>query len=186
MSSRVRTTLWILCSAILLALLLPPGRAISQEIQRVLVTNIPEVQRILGTVSVEGPVRHGRLQSFPEIVVPPVEPTSTRRLIPGGTLAADGFTSVVLSLGGQFKLRDFEPGTVGAILIPEEDPILRAFEENGKILFPLEISSTAGSPLDPYFASSQEARLGFPRYRVFLYNTSDRAATVILFAYLRN
>ena len=186
MSSRVRTTLWILCTLLLLTFLIPSGRALSQEIQRVLVTNVPEVQKILGTVSVDGPVRHGRLQIFPETVVPPVEPSSTRRLIPGGTLAADGFTSVVLSLGGQFRLRNFKPGTIGAILVPEEDPILRAFEEDGKILFPLEVRTTAGSPLDPYFASSQESRLGFPRYRVFLYNTSDRAATVNLFAYLRN
>jgi hypothetical protein len=76
---------------------------------------------------------------------------------------------------------------VGAILIPDEEAITTAFEENGQIQFPLEVSAALTSPPLRSFAS-QQARfsVGFPRYRVHLYNTTEKTATVSLFAYLTN
>ena len=187
MPSRARTAVWILCAVLLLAFLAPQGRALPQEVQRVLVSNFPDLQKINGTVTVDGTVRHALLQRFPETLVQPVEPSNTRRLVPGGTLVTDGFTSVALSLGGQLKLRASRPGRIGALLIPEEETVLRAFEEDGRLLFPLEVRADSDMAAPPYFASTQgPLPVAFPRYRIFYYNTSDRTAAVDLYAYLAN
>jgi hypothetical protein len=183
-----RTVLTAVLSLLLAALalaLLPAGSAISQEIERVLVTNFPRTQEVAGTVSVEGPVRHARLQRIKEVLVPPVGRGETTRLIEAGMVATDGFTAVVLSLNGQAKGRILRPGTVGALLIPEEDSILRAFEEEGQAQFPLEVSASLESGEPRSFASTPaRATVAFPRYRVRLYNTGDKTVTVNLYAYL--
>jgi len=165
----------------------PAGRAATQEIQRVFVTNFPDVQWIKGVVSVDGPVRHAMLVSLKEIHVPPVDPKETGRLIDGGVVSTDGFTSVVLSLSGQTQGKVLRSGAVGAILIPEEENITIAFEADGQIQFPLEVNAALASLPFRSFAS-QQARftVGFPRYRVRLYNTTEKTATVSLFAYLTN
>lgn len=176
-----------LVTAALALVLLPAGAVLPQEIQRVLVTNFPRTQEVAGTVSVEGPVRHASLQRIKEVLVPPVGPRETTRLIDGGAVAADGFTAVVLSLNGQAKGRILRPGPVGAILIPDEDSVLRAFEEEGQTQFPLEVSAPVESG-DPRSFASTQARfvVGFPRYRVRLYNATDKTVTVSLYAYLTN
>jgi len=94
---------------------------------------------------------------------------------------------VVLSLSGRGQGKILKPGSVGAILVPDEEAIIHALEEEGQIQFPLEITA----PVEPgearSFASKQiQHTVGFPRYRVLLYNTSDKTATVNLFAYLTN
>jgi hypothetical protein len=187
MSSRVRASLGILCTLLILSLLLPPERASSQDISPVRVVNLPDVQRVTGIVTVDGIVRHGNAQRFSEIAVSPAKPTETRRLTPGGTLETDGYTSMVLALNGQFKTSLPRPGDVGAILLPDEDAVLRAFNEDGKFQFTQEIKAVAASGLSPWFASGQERLvIGFPRYRIFFYNTTDRTVGVNLYAYLTN
>jgi len=187
MPERYRTTAWLLSALLLLSLLLPSGRTLAQEIQRVLVTNFPELQRITGTVTVEGTVRHGAAQPFREVVVSPASPSQIHRLTPGGSLVTDGFTSLVLALSGQFKASDSRPGTVGVILLPDEETVLRAFEEDGRYHFPLEVRAATVAAASPFFASSQEKlTIAFPRYRVFFYNTTDRSVAVNLHAYLTN
>ena len=79
------------------------------------------------------------------------------------------------------------PGDVGAILLPDEDAVLRAFNEDGKFQFTQEIQASAVSGLSPWFASGQEKfTIGFPRYRIFFYNTTDRTVGVNLYVYLTN
>jgi hypothetical protein len=164
-----------------------PVKGQEEEIQRVLVTNFPPLQQVAGTVSVEGPVRHATLQRVKEILVPPVEPKEISRLIDGGVVTADGFTSAVLSLNGQAKGKILRSGTVGAILIPEEETVIRAFEDEGQAQFPLEVSASISSGASRSFASTPvRLTVAFPRYRVRLYNTSDKTVTVDLFAYLTN
>ena len=157
------------------------------EIRRVIVTNFPEMQQVAGTVSVEGPVRHSTLLRVKEILVPPVEPKETGRLIDGGVLMMDGFTSAVLSLNGQTKGKILRSGSAGAILIPDEETVARAFDEEGLAQFPLEVSAPISSGASRSFASTPvRLTVAFPRYRVRLYNTSDKTVTVSLFAYLTN
>jgi hypothetical protein len=183
-----RKTLPIAVAAVAAALLLlaPAGAARPEdEVQKVLVTNFPPTQQIAGAVSVEGLVKHAAMQRLKEIVVAPVGPKETTRLIQAGTIAADGFTGMVLSLDGQTRGKALRPGAVGGILIPDEESVIRAFEEEGLIRFRIEIAAASVTGASVHFASSSERfTVAFPRYRVFLYNTTDKTASVNLFAYM--
>jgi hypothetical protein len=159
--------------------------ALAEEAREVLVVNLPEVQQVQGSVSVDGPVPQTELVRLSEAIVAPVDPKETTALVSGGTVVTEGFVSIVLSLAGQVKAQYFQQGKIGAILIPDEQLTRDAFDEAGQLLFPLRVEATAGS--EAYFASEQPSfQLGFPSYRVYFYNTTDRPASVTLFAYLAN
>jgi hypothetical protein len=65
--------------------------------------------------------------------------------------------------------------------------VLRAFEEEGKTQFPIEIRTSPFVVASPYSASDpQRFLVAFPRYRIWLYNTSDASISTNLFAYLTN
>ena len=191
MSRKAAVTVLCAGAALLAILLVPTGAAVSQEvsdaIRRVIVTNFPESQKIEGEVTVRGPIRQTAQFSLKDIVVPPVSPKDTQRLIQAGTISTDGFAFVVLGLAGQIRGEVVRAGSVGAILLPEEDSILRAFEEKGELQFPLQVTSNTVTSASPFFASDQPRLLiGFPRYRVFLFNTSQKTVSVNLYAYLTN
>ena len=177
-----------LCAAGAGALVLAPaGVAVSQELQQVVIANFPKVFPVEGTVRIDGPVSHARLTVLRDVVVSPVSPKDTTRMVQGPTVVSDGFTGMVLGLSGQVKGEIFRSGTVGVILLPDEELIVRAFEEKGLVQFPVEITAPGVSSVAPYFASSPtRAQIGFSRYRSYFYNTSDKTVTVSLFAYLTN
>jgi len=184
-----RTGIILLAVAGTLALLLfsPPGQVIAQSVQRVIVTNLPDVQTVDGAVSIEGAVRLSEMVAFKEILVPPVEPTETTRLVNAGTLLTDGFANVVLSLHGQVRGSPKRPGDVGVFLVPDEQMIQDAFNELGLVHFALRTGASPVSADTPFFASAQPRyTVGFESYRVLLYNTTDKTVTVNLFAYLTN
>jgi len=92
---------------------------------------------------------------------------------------------MVLGLQGQIKGEVFRPGTVGVYLLPDEESIVHAFEEKGLMQFATEVSAAGVSAASPYFASNaSQVEIGFPRYRTYFYNTSDKTVTVNLYAYL--
>ncbi len=184
MSRRGRFAFAALAAAVLV-LLLTLGAVVSQEIQQVFVANFPDVQTVKGEVTVDGPLHLSELRSFKEIVVQPVRPTETTRLVEAGTLTTDGFASVVLSIHGVTRGDVKKPGTVGVILIPDEPRVQAAFNELGLMHFSLETSASGVSVETPYFASAQPRyTVAFPSYRVLLYNTTDKTVTVDVFAYL--
>src|SRR2546422_2534876 len=180
MPRKVRTVVPLVLIVALSLLLAPAGQLRSQEdVQRVFITTFPHTQQVAGTVAIDGVVRHATLQRLKDLVVAPVGPKETTRLVPAGTLTTDGFTSVVLSLNGQTKGRAVRAGSVGALLIPDEETVIRAFEDEGL--------AASVSEASLYFASEpQRFTVGFPRYRVLLYNTTDKTANVSLHAYLTN
>jgi hypothetical protein len=155
--------------------------------RRVFVLNFPELYKVSGEVGVKGPIRQAALTAFRDVTVPPVARKDTTHLINAGTLTADGFTAVVLTLVGQLKADNARAGEVGAVLVPDEEVVVRAMDEQGQLLLPLEVKAQSGTGSPSYFASEQQrAPVAFPRYRVLLYNASDKAATVTVFAYLVN
>lgn len=172
----------------IIALIALPTAIGAQEAEPVEVVNLPEVQAIAGRVEVEGPIVQTRLVSLSEAIVPPVQPADTTALVSVGTLDAYGFSEVVLSLAGEVKADFFSAGAVGALLVPDQPLPSKALAEAGQLLFPLRVEAAADpSELGSYFSSqSLPIRLGFPRYRVYLFNTTDRAAAVTLYAYLGN
>ena len=172
---------------VLLTALVVTGPLAAANAEQVHVVNFPETQKIQGAVRLLDPVPQSKLATLNEQIVPPADPKDLTTLVDGGTLDAAGFVSVVLSLAGQIKANFFRPGEVGAILVPDAALPRLAFEEGNQILFPLRVAASAGEPTATYFASGQpSATLGFPRYKVYFYNTTDRPASVTLFAYLTN
>lgn len=160
---------------------------VAEEAREVFVVNLPQVQQIEGGVRLTAPAPQTELVSLQEVIVSPVDPSDTTGLIAGGTLDTSGFVAVVLSLGGQVKADFFREGTIGAVLVPDERLVREAFDEAGRVLFPLRVEASASPGDGPYFASEHPSQqLGFPRYRVYFYNTTDRPASVTLWAYLAN
>lgn len=155
--------------------------------KRVAVTNFPETWKVKGEVSIKGPSPQAAMTMVQDILVAPVAPTETTRLTNGGVIDMDGFTGMVLHLAGQLRSQNAKPGAVGAILIPDVEVARRALDESGLLLFPIEIKASTGTGTPAYFTSEGlRAPVAFPRYRVLLYNTSDKSATVTLYAYLTN
>jgi|KBSSwiStaDraftv2_1062776.scaffolds.fasta_scaffold51616_3 hypothetical protein len=170
-----------------LAILLVPARAVADAVTSVLITNWPKVWSVVGAVSIEGPVKTSKGVALREIVVPSVNPKDTVRLIQGPAIETDGFGYMVLSLQGQVKGEVSRPGSVGAFLLPDEEPIVKAFDERGIMQFFQEVSAAGVNGSEPYFASNQpRVQVGFSRYRTYFYNSSDKSVTVNLFVYLSN
>jgi len=162
-------------------LLISASAALAQE--EVLVINLPTIQPVQGEVTVSEPIPQTKLVSLGEKVVPPLQRSETTALIPGGLVDAEGFRTAVVSIAGFVQGQSLAQGTVGAILLPNEDSILRVFREEAQIQLELEVTADS-TPSDAYFSSSEALKLGFPRYQIFYYNTTDRAVSVRLFAYL--
>jgi hypothetical protein len=174
-------------AALFIVALIPTGVAVAQSSQRVHVINFPDIQQIRGEVNVKGALKLSDMSSFTGIMVPPVEPTETTRLVPAGTLTTDGYSNVVLSLYGQVKGSVTREGQVGALLIPKESRIEEAFNELGQVHFSLEVSAPGIGAETAYFASGQPRyTVGFQAYSVLLYNTTDKTVNVDLYAYLTN
>jgi hypothetical protein len=175
----------LLGAAALVLLLMPTGEVVSQAVRHVFVTNFPDVQRIEGDVELLSPVRLSESTAFREITVPPVMRDDTTRLVEAGVLETEGFPELILSLHGVVKGHVARVGTVGAILIPDEPTIQEAFSEQGMMHFYLETAAGDVSSRTPYFASNQPRyTVAFSRYRILLYNTTDKTVSVNVFAYL--
>jgi nitrate/nitrite transporter NarK len=165
--------------------LAPTGELVSQAVRQVFVTNFPAVQEVEGAVAIEGPVHLSRSVKFEDITVPPVMRQDTTRLVEAGVLETEGFPDVILSLHGVVKGHVGRVGTVGAVLIPDETTIQEAFTEQGMLHFFLETAAGDVSSKTPYFASTQPRyTVAFSRYRILLYNTTDKTVSASLFAYL--
>jgi hypothetical protein len=155
-----------------------------QTLDQVFVVNLKDPHPIEGTVSVGTPIPHSVTQSLLDVIVAPAPREEPALWTEAGILETDGFTSVVLSLHGQFRGNPSGTGTVGLVLIPEEENILRALGE-GEVHLPLEAAAEGIPNGRQYFSGSRAGfAIAFSRYRVFLYNTTDRSASVNIFAYL--
>jgi hypothetical protein len=186
-SRRSLTAALLLATGLGVWFLTPFGTVASQQITQVLVTNWPSVFKVEGEVTVKTPIRLAKLVKFEDVLVAPVRPSETTRLIEAGTLETEGFPSVVLSLHGVVKGDVGRQGEVGVILLPDQPSIQQAFDEQGLVHFALRAEAQGVSSLTPYFASNQpDYNIGFQAYRVLLYNTTDKAVTANVFAYLTN
>jgi hypothetical protein len=186
-TSRSIAVVVVLALGAVLLLTVAAADAASETVRQVFVTNFPKVQTIDGEVAINKPVPLAQLRSFTDITVPPVAPTDTTRLVDAGVLVADGFPGVVLSLHGEVKGNVQKPGSVGVFLIPDQETIQRAFRELGLVHFALETVAPDITSRTAYFASTQPRyTVAFPAYRVLLYNTTDKAVSANLYAYLTN
>jgi hypothetical protein len=184
---RTRVLAGAALGAVLLLSQAPAPRSSAEDVDQVIVTNFPKVQQVEGSVRVAAPVPQSELVRRLDVIVPPVDRASTTQLADAGIVEAAGFTHAVLSLRGEVQGNLMQPGTAGAILVPLEDPVLRALQEEGHFEFALEVQAPVTREHHGTFASDQPRfALGFPRYRLLLYNTSDRSVEADVYVYLTN
>ncbi|MDH3626063.1 MAG: hypothetical protein OEV00_00345 [Acidobacteriota bacterium] len=160
---------------------------IAQEFDEVVVRNFPAIQRIVGDVEVTGVIDMAELTSIQDVLVPPVRLDETTRLVDAGIIKTEGFPYLVLSLHGEVKGQVQQTGEVGVVLLPEQPRIRQAFNEQGLLHFSLRATANKVTPSSSFFASDQPRyTVGFQAYRAYVYNTTNKAVTVDLFAYLTN
>lgn len=151
--------------------------------QAVVVTNFPETQQITGRVVVSEPIPQTRLETK-KALVSPSELSDTNHLTDAGTIDTAGFTHVTVSLSGILQ-GSAQAGSVGVVLVPEVPEVAGALRTYGVLQFGLR----AEAPIRPaqaglFSSESVTFRLGFPRYRVLLYNATQKAADATVYAYL--
>ena len=152
----------------------------------VFVTNFPVVQQVAGTVTVAAPIPMTRLETL-RAQVTPAGAADVIDWTDAGTLDATGYAFVTLSLGGYVQGRIATTGVVGAVLIPDQPDAAAALHDYSVQQFPLTVVARVQPTDAAIFQSPQtNVRLGFPRYRVYLYNSTPRTSQVALYAYLNN
>jgi hypothetical protein len=156
-----------------------------ESLSRVEVVNFPAVQQIDGKVEIDGPIPTASAVRFQEVVVTPVDRTATTRLLLVGSVATEGFAWATISLAGEIKGTTTRAGTVGAVLVPAEEPVQRALTEDGIYLFPLEAAAPVATG-ERGWVVDQKSRLsvGFPRYNLYLYNSTDKSVGATVWVYL--
>ncbi len=189
-----RLTAMAMATTMTVALLLAASPAPAQtELSRgdgvvpVAVTNFPDAMTVQGEIAVKGPIDQTDLATIPDVLVPPVQRGDTNHLVDAGVLTVTGFAAAVVTAVGEVKGDATRSGTVGVVLIPDEDRVMRAFHERGDFLLPLEVRAAGVGPGTAYFAAEpQRFTVAYPRYRVLLYNGSDKTVSVSVHAYLTN
>lgn len=148
------------------------------------VTNFPATQQVRGSVSVEGRTRSITREGF---VVHPSRRADLNEMVYAGTIETEGFTSVLVTLQGEMRSDVFSSGTIGVLLVPDEKPILRILRDAKRAQYPVECTATAERGRPIYFESEQvQQRIAFSRYRMFLYNTTNKQAEANVYLYLSN
>ena len=155
-----------------------------QEITRTVVVNLESPHPISGDVSISNPIPHSRLARMLDVVAAPASRDEPGLWSEVGVVDTSGFSTAVLSLHGQLRGSTVGGGEVVLVLVPEEENVLRALAE-GEPHLTLDASAEPLPGDALYFSgSSERLALGFPSYRVFVYNTTERSASVDVYVYL--
>ncbi len=171
-------------SLALLIFWLIPRTALSRPPEEVVVSNLPDIVPIKGEVTVLGTVRQASMVRRLGVIVPPVGRDETESLVEVDPVETDGFTGIALSLQGDVRGTVGRDGAVGAVLVPDEEPILETMRKEGLIQLPLEVAATLSREQRPEFSAREHQALSFPRYRIYLYNSTDRTIDLNLYLYL--
>jgi hypothetical protein len=149
----------------------------------VAVTNFPTVQPVSGRVTVTDPIPQTRFETR-KALVPTAALADANHWTEAGAIDCAGFTFVTLSLGGGLKGAG-QAGSVGVVLLPDVPDVLEALRTYGVPQFPLSVEAAVPpTPSGLFSSESKTFRLAFPRYRVFLYNSTQRTAEATVYALL--
>jgi hypothetical protein len=111
------------------------------------------------------------------ILVAPVPRTEVPNLVDAGVVDCEGFEHLVVNLAIEMKGPVEPGGVVGAVLIPDVFPYDRAYRS----LSLLPVAAEISVPIEggsAYLAAKQlRVEVGFPRYRVLLWNSGRTAVT---------
>jgi len=132
-------------------------------------------------VSVPKPIPHSELVVFRDIAVSSTRGDGTGKMTFAGTVSAEGYTSVMLSLA----VEPVGSGSVTAFLVPTEKFVSAACDA-GPMLFSLAAGVSFSEDEKVAGSMSFQHQLAFPQYAVYLSNTSDRPVKAQFFVYLRH
>jgi len=151
--------------------------------QNVTVTNFPETQQVSGHVVVTEPIPQTRFETKKALVSPAVL-ADANHLTDAGTIDTAGFTYVTVSLSGILQ-GSAQAGAVGVMLVPDVPEVATALRTYGILQFGLRSEAPMSRSQAGVFSTEPATfRLGFPRYRVLLYNATQKAADATVYAYL--
>jgi hypothetical protein len=168
---------------VILAVVGAPRPTLAQSAEPVIVTNFPGVQQISGRVVVTEPIPQTRFETL-KALASPAALSETNQWTEAGTIDAKGFTHVTLSLAGNLQGSP-QGGAIGVALVPDVPELLNALRTHGIAQSVLRVEAEVGAPQGGFFSSaSTPLRIGFPRYRVFLYNSTSKTAEAVVYAYL--
>lgn len=131
-------------------------------------------------VNVPKPIPHSELVVFRDIAVSSTRGDGTGKMTYAGTVAAAGYTNVMLSLA----VEPVGSGSVTAYLVPTEKFVSAACDA-GPMLFSLAAAVSFSEDEKVAGSMSFQHQLAFPQYAVFLSNSSDRPVKAQFFVYLR-
>lgn len=117
------------------------------------------------------------------IVVNPVDRSQIESLVDAGTIDTQGYSDLVLNMAGLPSVHPRQGGVIGAILIPDIPPFDEAFKKWGILPAIIEMTAEIKAGETSFVAKQKRFDVGFPRYRLLLYNTTDSNMTVAFFAY---
>lgn len=159
-------------------------RITADRFEPVKVVNFPPIQDVSGAVTVPEPVPHSRFVELENVVLSPADRNRPSEWSREGELDASGFTHVVLGMTGDVRGTLGSPASVGAILVPDETGPQQILREEGVAVLSLEVTAELEPGRSHFASESVRLPLGFPRYRVYLWNTSSNSLSVDLYAYL--
>jgi hypothetical protein len=117
------------------------------------------------------------------ILVAPVPRTDVPNLVDIGVIECEGFEHLVLNLAIEMKGPVEPGGAVGAVLIPDVFPYERAYH----LFQVLPVAAEISVPIEggsAYLSAKQvRVEIGFPRYRVLLWNSGRTAVTAAVSAW---
>jgi hypothetical protein len=142
------------------------------------------VSGVLAAQTVEKMEGSDALIGLRGLMVPPVARSEVTNLIDAGTIDTAGYTHMTLNLAAELKGTASHRGVVGVLLLPDVEPFRRAWRTLGLVPASVDFSAGATPESGSYLLASQQTfEVGFPRYRVLLYNSTGASATVAFFAY---
>ena len=74
-------------------------------------------------------------------------------------------------------------GVIGAVLIPDISPYDYAFKTLGLLPAIMEVTTPLESGQQYFMTKQARFDIGFPRYRVLFYNTTNTAVRLAIFGY---
>jgi hypothetical protein len=185
----IKTVMTVIFPLLFLFASIVPQSALAESTRPmdVNVRNFPVVQQVKGSVSIESPLSHSKFFKKEGLMVPPARRNEYSELTFAGIVETNGFTSISANVLGEIKSGSFSSGTIGVLLIPDEEPILQSLREANRVPFPIETTVAITSGGSSYFESADTLQnVAFPRYRIFLYNTVNKTVDANIYLYLSN
>jgi hypothetical protein len=104
------------------------------------------------------------------------------KLTDAGVIATEGAGAIVVTVVGQLRGGAEKEGAVGVLLVPEVAPIDQAFRTRRALIAASEASAHVSKGDSSYFVSKpQRFDVGFPRYRILLYNSTGAFVTASVY-----